>query len=110
MELYIGIFLFCFSILWFFNFPIRFLDNVNFLTADGLKFTHPLHHLGKSASDLPVISIDSFKHMYVFPYNVKEHIEYVIAKSVEFNLLVLILQIAWEREYFVQFCTCTILQ
>jgi endoplasmic reticulum resident protein 44 len=38
---------------------------VNFLTADGQKFAHPLHHLGKSSSDLPLIAIDSFKHMYV---------------------------------------------
>jgi endoplasmic reticulum resident protein 44 len=39
--------------------------NINFLTADGVKFAHPLHHLGKSSSDLPLIAIDSFKHMYV---------------------------------------------
>lgn len=42
-------------------------NNVNFLTADGLKFAHPLHHLGKSTSDLPLIAIDSFRHMYLFP-------------------------------------------
>ena len=41
--------------------------NVNFLVADGLKFSHPLHHLGKSESDLPVLAIDSFRHMYIFP-------------------------------------------
>uniref|UniRef100_A0A646QDC0 Endoplasmic reticulum resident protein 44 n=1 Tax=Hemiscolopendra marginata TaxID=943146 RepID=A0A646QDC0_9MYRI len=41
--------------------------NINFLTADGLKFAHPLHHLGKSVSDLPLIAIDSFRHMYLFP-------------------------------------------
>lgn len=41
--------------------------NVNFLTADGTKFTHPLHHLNKSPQDLPLIAIDSFKHMYLFP-------------------------------------------
>ena len=39
---------------------------VNCLVADGKKFAHPLHHLGKSESDLPVIAIDSFRHMYVF--------------------------------------------
>ena len=44
-----------------------FPENVNFLTADGIKFAHPLHHLGKSASDLPLIAIDSFRHMYLFP-------------------------------------------
>ncbi|KAI4501130.1 hypothetical protein M0802_003933 [Mischocyttarus mexicanus] len=42
-------------------------QNINFLTADGLKFAHPLHHLGKSSSDLPLIAIDSFRHMYLFP-------------------------------------------
>ena len=45
--------------------------NVNFLVADGTKFTHPLHHLGKSVNDLPVLAIDSFRHMYVFPHDVK---------------------------------------
>ena len=43
-----------------------FTENINFLTADGLKFAHPLHHLGKSTSDLPLIAIDSFRHMYLF--------------------------------------------
>lgn len=43
-----------------------FSENVNFLTADGVKFEHPLHHLGKSISDLPLIAIDSFRHMYLF--------------------------------------------
>ncbi|XP_018054453.1 PREDICTED: endoplasmic reticulum resident protein 44 isoform X2 [Atta colombica] len=41
-------------------------QNINFLTADGLKFAHPLHHLGKSTADLPLIAIDSFRHMYLF--------------------------------------------
>lgn len=45
-----------------------FSENVNFLTADGKRFAHPLHHLGKSEDDLPVIAIDSFKHMYLFPH------------------------------------------
>jgi len=40
---------------------------VTFLTADGVKFAHPLHHLGKSKEDLPLIAIDSFRHMYLFP-------------------------------------------
>lgn len=47
-------------------------NNVNFLVADGTKFTHPLHHLGKSLNDLPVLAIDSFRHMYVFPHDVKK--------------------------------------
>jgi len=40
--------------------------SINFLTADGTTFSHPLHHLGKSINDLPIISIDSFRHMYLF--------------------------------------------
>lgn len=42
-------------------------QNINFLTADGVQFAHPLHHLGKSKKDLPLIAIDSFRHMYLFP-------------------------------------------
>ena len=42
-------------------------ENVNFLIADGIKFAHPLHHLGKNKEDLPLIAIDSFRHMYLFP-------------------------------------------
>jgi len=42
-------------------------SQVTFLTADGIKFAHPLHHLGKSKDDLPLIAIDSFRHMYLFP-------------------------------------------
>lgn len=41
--------------------------NVNFLIADGIKFAHPLQHLGKSTKDLPLVAIDSFRHMYMFP-------------------------------------------
>ncbi|KAL3072825.1 hypothetical protein niasHS_017799 [Heterodera schachtii] len=51
---------------------------VNFLMADGKKFAHPLHHLGKSERDLPLIAIDSFRHMYLFPdmkqFGVKGHL------------------------------------
>lgn len=35
--------------------------------ADGKRFSHPLHHLGKSQTDLPLIAVDSFRHMYLFP-------------------------------------------
>lgn len=42
-------------------------QSINFLTADGKRFAHPLHHLGKSEKDLPLIAIDSFRHMYLFP-------------------------------------------
>jgi len=41
-------------------------QNINFLTADGVTFAHPLQHLGKSKNDLPLIAIDSFRHMYLF--------------------------------------------
>ena len=37
-------------------------QNINFLIADGIKFAHPLHHLGKSKEDLPLIAIDSFRY------------------------------------------------
>lgn len=40
---------------------------VNALLADGHKFAHPLKHLGKTEKDLPVLAIDSFQHMYIFP-------------------------------------------
>lgn len=42
-------------------------SQITFLTADGLKFAHPLHHLGKAKEDLPLLAIDSFRHMYLFP-------------------------------------------
>ena len=48
------------------------VPNVNFVTADGLMFMHPLSHLGKTVDDLPLIAIDSFKHMYLFKHNFKE--------------------------------------
>ncbi|KAF8373060.1 erp-44.2, partial [Pristionchus pacificus] len=41
--------------------------SVNALLADGKKFAHPLRHLGKTAKDLPVLAIDSFQHMFMFP-------------------------------------------
>jgi len=40
---------------------------INCLHADGAKFMHPLHHLGKTAADLPLLAIDSFRHMFLFP-------------------------------------------
>ncbi|CAJ0571504.1 unnamed protein product, partial [Mesorhabditis spiculigera] len=40
---------------------------VNPLFADGKKFAHPLRHLGKTQKDLPVLAIDSFQHMFLFP-------------------------------------------
>nr|CAD2201297.1 unnamed protein product [Meloidogyne enterolobii] len=41
-------------------------NSINFLVADGKRFAHPLQHLGKSEKDLPLIAIDSFRHMYLF--------------------------------------------
>lgn len=40
--------------------------SIQFLVANGLTFAHPLHHMGKTKKDLPVLAIDSFKHMYDF--------------------------------------------
>lgn len=40
-----------------------------------MKFAHPLHHLGKSTDDLPLIAIDSFRHMYLFKNFQDIHIE-----------------------------------
>lgn len=44
-----------------------FSAGINCLHADGAQFLHPLQHLGKSISDLPLLAIDSFKHMFLFP-------------------------------------------
>lgn len=49
------------------NYLFNSTDNMNFLTADGNRFAHPLEHMGKSKDDLPIIAIDSFRHMYVLP-------------------------------------------
>lgn len=54
---------------------LYFSGSVNFLTADGTKFSHPLHHLGKTANDLPVLAIDSFRHMYLFKHDVRQDLE-----------------------------------
>lgn len=44
--------------------------SVNFVYADGVKFAHPLTHLGKSEHDLPLIAIDSFQHMFLVPQDI----------------------------------------
>lgn len=41
-------------------------SGVTFLYADGHVFSHPLKHLGKTVKDLPVIAIDSFKHLFLY--------------------------------------------
>jgi len=46
---------------------IAFKTSINFLYADCETFSHPLHHLGKTPKDCPLIAIDSFRHMYMFP-------------------------------------------
>ena len=57
---------------------------MNFLIADGEKFAHPLHHLGKSKDDLPLIAIDSFRHMYLFPKYEDMHVPGKL-KTVRYN-------------------------
>ncbi|KAF2886315.1 hypothetical protein ILUMI_19858 [Ignelater luminosus] len=42
-------------------------DSINFLTADGNTHARSLLKLGKSKDDLPLIAIDTFIHMYLFP-------------------------------------------
>eukprot|EP00730_Choanoeca_flexa_P018242 TRINITY_DN8863_c0_g1_i1.p1 TRINITY_DN8863_c0_g1~~TRINITY_DN8863_c0_g1_i1.p1 ORF type:complete len:483 (+),score=160.56 TRINITY_DN8863_c0_g1_i1:23-1471(+) len=44
----------------------KYRGKVNFITADGTVFTHPLQHLGKTKSDLPILAADTFRHMYLF--------------------------------------------
>lgn len=41
-------------------------SGVTFLYADGHVFSHPLKHLGKTTKDLPVVAIDSFKHLFLY--------------------------------------------
>lgn len=41
--------------------------SINLLHADCDKFRHPLLHIQKTPADCPVIAIDSFRHMYIFP-------------------------------------------
>lgn len=41
-------------------------NGVTFLYADGHVFSHPLKHLGKTTKDLPVVAIDSFKHLFLY--------------------------------------------
>lgn len=49
--------------------------SINFLTANGEKFSHPLFHLGKTTKDLPVLAIDSFRHMYLWKHDPKTEID-----------------------------------
>ena len=61
---------------------VLWLDVVTILTADGLKFTHPLHHISKTVDDLPLLVIDSFKHMYLWRHNPKTDLESVPTSDV----------------------------
>ena len=66
--------IFCWKVQDFLLILFCTLENINFLTADGVTFAHPLQHLGKSKKDLPLIAIDSFRHMYLFPkFEVRKH-------------------------------------
>ena len=67
--------------IWKYFLFFAFLDSINTLTADGKKFSHPLYHLGKTTNDLPVLAIDSFRHMYMWPNNPKDDIEWVLNYS-----------------------------
>lgn len=43
-----------------------FHDKFTFVYTNGSYFTHALYHVGKTVDDLPLIAIDSLKHMYVY--------------------------------------------
>lgn len=51
------------------------LPKINFVTADGIKFSHPLSHVGKTTRDLPIFCLDSLVHMYLHP----EHPEHILS-------------------------------
>ncbi|KAL5105894.1 Endoplasmic reticulum resident protein 44 [Taenia crassiceps] len=42
------------------------------LVANGEVFSHPLMHMGKTVNDLPMMAIDSFQHMFLYPGNLDE--------------------------------------
>jgi len=46
-------------------------SGVTFLYADGFVFSHPLKHLGKTTKDLPLVAIDSFKHLFLYNHPVE---------------------------------------
>ncbi|VDL59142.1 unnamed protein product [Hymenolepis diminuta] len=45
------------------------------LVADGNVFSHPLMHMGKTVGDLPIIAIDSFQHMFLYPGDINAALE-----------------------------------
>ncbi|CAF1380499.1 unnamed protein product [Rotaria sordida] len=46
---------------------MHYTSRINCLHADGEKFLHPLRHLGKTIDNLPLLVIDTFQHMFIFP-------------------------------------------
>jgi len=58
-------------------------NSINFLHADCDQFSHPLHHLGKKPADCPLIVIDSFKHMYLFPDYSEAHMDQKLLQFVK---------------------------
>lgn len=57
--------------------------NINFITADGSKFAHPLRHLGMTKKDLPVLAFDTFKHMHLFKRFANVYREGILEKFVD---------------------------
>jgi len=57
--------------------------NINFITADGSKFAHPLRHLGMTKKDLPVLAFDTFKHMHLFKRFSNVYREGILEKFVD---------------------------
>jgi endoplasmic reticulum resident protein 44 len=57
--------------------------NINFITADGTKFAHPLRHLGMAKTDLPVLAFDTFKHMHLFKQFSNVYREGILEKFVD---------------------------
>lgn len=52
--------------------PTSFLGRFVPLVANGDVFSHPLMHMGKTVNDLPLMAIDSFQHMFLYPGNLDE--------------------------------------
>ncbi|KAI0987913.1 hypothetical protein GJ496_006331 [Pomphorhynchus laevis] len=48
-------------------------DRFTYLYASGEEFAHPLRHLGKTMDDLPIVVLDSLRHMYVYPGEIRNH-------------------------------------
>ena len=67
---------------------VKEIYNVNFVTANAEVFSHPLEHLGKTLNDLPIIAIDTFRHMYLFPiFNDVKYVNYLLYKIIDLIFL-----------------------